>query len=55
MIPKSNDKNRLKKNLEVFDFDLTKDELDSLSSLDHGLRFNDPGFYLQNHPIRIFA
>ena len=55
VIPKSNDKDRLKQNLEVLDFDLTQDELDKLSGLDKGLRFNDPGFYLQNHPLRIFA
>lgn len=36
-------------------FDLTADEIAKISALDKGLRFNDPGFYLPNHPLRIFA
>ncbi|KAF1812252.1 D-xylose reductase xyrA [Eremomyces bilateralis CBS 781.70] len=54
VIPKSNNVNRLKQNLEVTDFDLTKEELEAISALDKGLRFNDPGFYLHK-PLRIFA
>ncbi|KIW04691.1 uncharacterized protein PV09_04425 [Verruconis gallopava] len=54
VIPKSNNQSRLKQNLEVTDFDLTKEEIDSISALDKGLRFNDPGFYLHK-PLRIFA
>ena len=54
VIPKSNNVDRLKQNLEVTDFDLTKEELQSIGDLDKGLRFNDPGFYLEQ-PIRIFA
>ncbi|SPO06979.1 probable D-xylose reductase [Cephalotrichum gorgonifer] len=55
VIPKSNNKDRLKQNLDIFGFSMTKEELDSISNLDKGLRFNDPGFYLINHPIHIFA
>ncbi len=55
VIPKSNNKDRLKQNLEVNNFSLTKEELEEISKLDQGLRFNDPGFYLQNRPIRIFS
>lgn len=55
VIPKSNNKDRLKQNLEVADFSLTKEELEKISELDRGLRFNDPGFYLTGRPIRIFS
>ena len=55
VIPKSNNVGRLKQNLEVLVFELKDEEMKGISSLDKGLRFNDPGFYLQNHPIRIFA
>lgn len=54
VIPKSNNVDRLKQNLEVTDFDLSKQELDDIAALDMGLRFNDPGFYL-HRPLRIFA
>jgi D-xylose reductase len=54
VIPKSNNAARLAQNLDVLGFDMTQDELQSISALDKGLRFNDPGFYLPNHPLRIF-
>jgi D-xylose reductase len=54
VIPKSNNVDRLKQNLEVTDFDLSKEEIETISNLDKGLRFNDPGFYLHK-PLRIFA
>jgi len=54
VIPKSNNVNRLKQNLEVTDFELKKEETEAISALDKGLRFNDPGFYLHK-PLRIFA
>ncbi|KAL1864915.1 hypothetical protein VTK73DRAFT_5601 [Phialemonium thermophilum] len=54
VIPKSNNKERLQQNLQVAGFDLTKEELDAISALDKGLRFNDPGFYLAK-PIYVFG
>lgn len=56
VIPKSNNVARLKQNLEVGagSFELTSEEIKSISALDKGLRFNDPGFYLDK-PLRIFA
>ncbi|EXJ95890.1 hypothetical protein A1O1_01015 [Capronia coronata CBS 617.96] len=54
VIPKSNNVNRLQQNLEATDFDLTDAEIEAISALDKGLRFNDPGFYLDK-PLRIFA
>jgi D-xylose reductase len=55
VIPKSNNQSRLAQNLDVLGFDMTADEIKSIAALDKGLRFNDPGHYLPNHPIRIFA
>lgn len=54
VIPKSNNKDRLQQNLEVTDFDLTKSEIEEIIALDKGLRFNDPGFYLDT-PVPLFA
>jgi D-xylose reductase len=56
VIPKSNNVARLQQNLEVGagSFELTNEEIESISALDKGLRFNDPGFYLDK-PLRIFA
>lgn len=42
VIPKSSNKNRLLENLHVQDFDLSKEELEKISGLDEGIRFNDP-------------
>jgi D-xylose reductase len=54
VIPKSNNKDRLAQNLEVTDFDLREEEIEAISGLDRGLRFNDPGYYLEK-PIPLFA
>ena len=53
VIPKSNSVDRLKQNLDCCSFDLSQEELDQISSLNRGLRFNNPAG-LQT-PIRIFA
>lgn len=42
VIPKSNNADRLKQNLDVTGFDLEKSELESISGLDRHLRFNNP-------------
>ena len=42
VIPKSNNQERLKQNLEVTGFDMEQAELDSISALDRNLRFNNP-------------
>jgi len=42
VIPKSNNPERLRQNLECTDFDLKEDELKAISSMDQGIRFNDP-------------
>lgn len=51
VIPKSNNTERLGQNLDSVDFDLTKEEIEAISALDKGLRFNDPADF----GIRIFA
>ncbi len=42
VIPKSNNPQRLSRNLEVTGFDLEEKELESISGLDRHLRFNNP-------------
>ncbi|AOA63609.1 Aldose reductase [Komagataella phaffii CBS 7435] len=42
IIPKSSKPERLSSNLHINSFDLTKEDLETISSLDLGLRFNDP-------------
>jgi D-xylose reductase len=42
VIPKSNNQSRLAQNLDVCNFDLSEDEIKQISSLDKGLRFNNP-------------
>jgi len=51
VIPKSNNQDRLAQNLHVCDFDLSEDEIKQISSLDQGLRFNNPLNYGINAPI----
>ena len=42
VIPKSNNPERLKQNLDVTGWDLEKNEIEEISGLDQNLRFNDP-------------
>ncbi|KAK9457916.1 NADP-dependent oxidoreductase domain-containing protein [Dipodascopsis uninucleata] len=42
VIPKSNHPSRLSENLSHTDFDLTESDIEKISSLDVGMRFNDP-------------
>ncbi|GAB7346063.1 hypothetical protein MBLNU457_4826t1 [Dothideomycetes sp. NU457] len=53
VIPKSNNQQRLAANLDVCSFDLSEDEIKSISALDRGLRFNNPTNY--GLPLPIFA
>ena len=53
VIPKSNNPGRLAQNLDVTGWDLEKSELDSISGLDQGLRFNDPLNYGIPQPIYV--
>uniref|UniRef100_A0A0J6FLX2 D-xylose reductase [NAD(P)H] n=1 Tax=Coccidioides posadasii RMSCC 3488 TaxID=454284 RepID=A0A0J6FLX2_COCPO len=51
VIPKSNNPNRLAMNLDVLGFDLTEDEIKTISGLNQGLRFNNPPRYGFDLPI----
>jgi D-xylose reductase len=53
VIPKSNNPERLKQNLDVTGFDLEKAEVEEISGLNRGLRFNDPLNYGVNQPIYV--
>lgn len=54
VIPKSNNKERLVQNLQCTDFNLDTKEIEEISKLNFGLRFNDPADYMKP-PISIFA
>jgi D-xylose reductase len=54
VIPKSNNPKRLAQNLDINSFELSKEEIEAISALDRGLRFNNPSDYLEQ-PIRMFA
>ena len=43
IIPKSSKISRLEENLDVFNFNLDKEDMDAISRLDKHKRFNDPG------------
>ncbi|MEL6109544.1 MAG: aldo/keto reductase [Planctomycetota bacterium] len=43
IVPKSSRTDRLRENLALFDFELEPSEMDTISALDRGRRFNDPG------------
>ncbi|KXT17496.1 hypothetical protein AC579_3218 [Pseudocercospora musae] len=53
VIPKSNNQSRLAQNLDVCSFDLSDAEIQQISALDKGLRFNNPLNY--GVPVPIFA
>lgn len=47
VIPKTSRRERLRENLELFDFTLTGDQMAAISALDRGQRFNDPGVFCE--------
>ena len=47
IIPKTTSKERLIENLSILDFNLTEDEMNSISSLDKNQRYNDPGVFCE--------
>ncbi|KAI9723569.1 MAG: NAD(P)H-dependent D-xylose reductase (XR) [Chrysothrix sp. TS-e1954] len=51
VIPKSNNQGRLQQNLDVTQWDLKQSEIDEISTLDKGLRFNNPLAYDIDIPI----
>ncbi|KAJ2904492.1 D-xylose reductase [Coemansia aciculifera] len=45
VIPKSSNSARLRENLDLFDFELSPDDVKLISGLDRNMRFNDPANY----------
>lgn len=43
IVPKTSRVDRMKENLDLFDFELSQEQMDSLSALNQNRRFNDPG------------
>jgi D-xylose reductase len=48
VIPKSGNLGRLRENLQLFDFALSDEEMQSIASLDRHQRFNDPGVFCES-------
>ena len=56
VIPKTSRRERLRENLELFDFSLNEEEMAGISALNRNRRFNDPGVFCEAafntfHPI----
>ena len=47
IIPKTSKEARMKENLAIFDFELSDQEMDSISQLNKNQRFNDPGVFCE--------
>lgn len=47
VVPKTTQPERLHENLALFDFELAKDEMNTISSLNQNRRFNDPGEFCE--------
>ncbi len=47
VIPKTSRRERLRENLALFDFTLSGAQMEAISSLDRGQRFNDPGVFCE--------
>ncbi|MDX1929399.1 MAG: aldo/keto reductase [Pirellulaceae bacterium] len=48
VIPKTSQPQRLVENLNIFDFELTSDEMQSIARLNRNQRFNDPGVFCES-------
>ncbi|EGD79463.1 aldehyde reductase [Salpingoeca rosetta] len=47
VVPKSANIDRLKQNLNVFDFELSQEEMEAISGLNRNRRYNDPGVFTE--------
>jgi D-xylose reductase len=47
IVPKTSQPNRLRENIDIFDFELTAEEMRAISALDRNRRFNDPGVFCE--------
>lgn len=48
IVPKTTQPGRLAENLNIFDFELTPDEMNAISQLNQNRRFNDPGDFCES-------
>lgn len=48
VIPKTSTLERMAENLNIFDFELSQADMDAISGLDRGRRFNDPGDFCES-------
>lgn len=47
IIPKTSKESRMQENLSIFDFELSKQEMQDISALNQNKRFNDPGVFCE--------
>ena len=47
VIPKTSQPARLRENIDIFNFDLTEEEMKRIAALDRNQRFNDPGAFCE--------
>lgn len=52
-IPKTVKYSRLKENIDIFDFELTKEEIQKINEFDENIRYTVPSFW-QSHPYYPF-
>jgi diketogulonate reductase-like aldo/keto reductase len=45
VIPKTSSAGRLRENLDIFDFELTAEDMDAIYALNRDMRYNDPGVF----------
>lgn len=56
VIPKTSREERLEENMDLFDFELSAEEMKEIATLDKGRRYNDPGVFCvgMGHSIPIY-
>ena len=47
VIPKSNNQERVKQNLDLFKFSLDENDMAKIKTLDRGMRFNNPAVFCE--------
>jgi D-xylose reductase len=55
VIPKTTSEEYLKENLDIVDWDLSKEDLDKVTAFDRGIRFNQPANYFPTESLWIFG
>ena len=45
VIPKSEQEDRIKQNLDLFSFTLTEEDMADIAGINQNLRLNDPGYF----------